>query len=308
MERYSRKWRSLHLYLHDYEKQERFLIDCVRPLVREISETFDQWFFIRYWEGGPHLRVRFLGVSDSSFDQLRSSLATQAAGYLTEGSDRSVTEESGIFVAPREEWQKDGSVAEAEYEPEFDRYGGYHAMQYSEDAFCYSSALSLQLIDHTQASLSQRLMLSVDLLLAAGFVLNKDLPSLRAFFRRHSGFWRRTLGDGSPSDEMVEAMVVTSRSRVQNVMAQLESGNAAQYLSAWVQILEKLVGKLAELEEKQLLLIAERITLEDEGEAQSSERAFAYVVNSHLHMMSNRLGVSPFHECAIADCIARSLD
>ena len=278
MERYSRKWRSLHLYLHDYEKQERFLIDCVWPIVREISETFDQWFFIRYWEGGPHLRVRFLGVSDSSFDQLRSSLATQAAGYLTEGSDRSVTEESGIFVAPREEWQKDGSVAE--YEPEFDRYGGYHAMQYSEDAFCYSSALSLQLIDHTQASLSQRLMLSVDLLLAAGFVLNKDLPSLRAFSRRHSGFWRRTLGDGSPSDEMVEAMVVTSRSRVQNVMAQLESGNAAQYLSAWVQILEKLVGK----------------------------RAFAYVVNSHLHMMSNRLGVSPFHECAIADCIARSLD
>ena len=133
VERYSRKWRSLHLYLHDYEKQERFLIDCVRPLVREISETFDQF---------------------------RSSLATQAAGYLTEGSDRSVTEESRIFVAPREEWQKDGSVAEAEYEPEFDRYGGYHAVQYSEDAFCYSSALSLQLIDHTQASLSQRLMLS----------------------------------------------------------------------------------------------------------------------------------------------------
>ena len=61
-------------------------------------------------------------------------------------------------------------------------------------------------------------------------------------------------------------------------------------------------------EEKQLLLIAERITLEDEGEAQSRERAFAYVVNSHLHMMSNRLGVSPFHECAIADCIARSLE
>src|SRR5438874_11952323 len=51
-------WRSYHLFRA--EPWEEFLCTGVRPLVDELADAglTEGFFFIRYWERGPHIRLR----------------------------------------------------------------------------------------------------------------------------------------------------------------------------------------------------------------------------------------------------------
>jgi thiopeptide-type bacteriocin biosynthesis protein len=48
---------------------ETLLLQCIRPLVRQLEAEglIDQWFFVRYADPEPHLRLRFHGASDPHF-------------------------------------------------------------------------------------------------------------------------------------------------------------------------------------------------------------------------------------------------
>lgn len=42
------------------------------------------WFFLRYWEGGPHLRLRVLPASGHAGDAIRALIADRLDRYLRE--------------------------------------------------------------------------------------------------------------------------------------------------------------------------------------------------------------------------------
>lgn len=46
--------KSIHYFIHNFDDQDRLIVK-----LKEIFKDI-QWFYIRYWEGGPHLRIRFL--------------------------------------------------------------------------------------------------------------------------------------------------------------------------------------------------------------------------------------------------------
>ena len=55
-------WLSLHFFHHG--DLDRLLVECVGPLVLALKRegAIAESFFLRYWNGGPHIRLR-LAVS-----------------------------------------------------------------------------------------------------------------------------------------------------------------------------------------------------------------------------------------------------
>ncbi|HHH49559.1 MAG TPA: hypothetical protein ENK52_01120, partial [Saprospiraceae bacterium] len=55
------KWLAVHLFYN--EPWEEFLAKAVKPYVDTLVQTgiAAQFFFIRYWERGPHIRLRIKG-------------------------------------------------------------------------------------------------------------------------------------------------------------------------------------------------------------------------------------------------------
>ena len=54
-------WSTWYVYLHrPAPEQDRFLLDVAAPLLRRLVHEgrASAWHFLRYWAGGPHLRLR----------------------------------------------------------------------------------------------------------------------------------------------------------------------------------------------------------------------------------------------------------
>ncbi|MYT25707.1 hypothetical protein GTW69_36490, partial [Streptomyces sp. SID7760] len=81
------------------------------------------WFFIRYHEGGPHLRIRFRGAG-SGGDAARDAAALAAELALAAAG---TTPATGTWPG------RHGEVRVVAYEPETERYGGPPALPVAEE-------------------------------------------------------------------------------------------------------------------------------------------------------------------------------
>nr|WP_241652848.1 lantibiotic dehydratase C-terminal domain-containing protein [Lysinibacillus sphaericus] len=119
-------WVSKHLFIHDYVLIEEFLKECLLPY---LDREKVRYFFIRYWDGGPHIRLRYQTAQDAaekiekelehlleSFHLKHSSHSFQAISY-----DEAIIQTEGIVpTAPYPNF----SIQAIEYVPELNRYGG----------------------------------------------------------------------------------------------------------------------------------------------------------------------------------------
>jgi thiopeptide-type bacteriocin biosynthesis protein len=167
-------WRSLHCAV-DWppEVADRFLTGTVGPAMAALRDrgAVDDWFFVRYTEGGPHLRIRFRGSGPD--------LAARVAGELAAG-------------AP-------AGIHEARYEPEVERYGGPAAIGVAERVFCRSTEVVLARLAGGLAP-AGRVAAALDLTLATAVALDLDrLATLRWLRRRSlSSRWHRDAGTPAP--------------------------------------------------------------------------------------------------------------
>lgn len=147
----------------------------VQPLVQEAlaSGLAERWFFLRYRDPRPHLRVRFFGPRVLELVPL---LHARAAPLL-----------------------EDGRIARLQldtYERELERYGGAAGVSLAEEVFCADSACALALVQATPgdqgADLRWRLLVrGVDQLLEdLGFALEAK----RALARREKEGYGAELG------------------------------------------------------------------------------------------------------------------
>lgn len=134
-------WLSVHLF-HAGDLN-RLLQLLVAPLVQRARCPY---FFIRYWEGGPHIRLR-LYVEDDRAADIRQALEAAAQAYFS--LYPSCREESAFSqqqLLPNNTWQY------LPYVPETDRYGNEQTMPLAEQQFGLSSAYVLKEISDVSPS------------------------------------------------------------------------------------------------------------------------------------------------------------
>ena len=84
-----RTW--LAVYLYYAEPWEKLLTEAVKPFAEQvISEGLaDHYFYIRYWERGPHIRLRFMGDPDTLEGQVKPRLEQHFNAWMAANpSDR----------------------------------------------------------------------------------------------------------------------------------------------------------------------------------------------------------------------------
>lgn len=149
-------WISYHLYYH--QDLDLAVRRFVRPLIaRLLAEgSIDNYFFVRYRLGGPHLRLR-LQAGPASAESVAAAAEAAARSFLT---DRPSTSPLGaeevrrihrIVLAsdPHEHDDSiypDNSFLAMPFRPEVERYGGPELLRHSLDFFTVSSATALHLL------------------------------------------------------------------------------------------------------------------------------------------------------------------
>ncbi|WP_447001853.1 thiopeptide-type bacteriocin biosynthesis protein [Saccharothrix isguenensis] len=167
-------WTSLHVRLSwAVEDVDAFLADVLAPELdghRAAGRVAD-WFYVRYWEDGPHLRVR---VRDATVD-----VASRVRSLVAE-ADHPVRVSSP-------DWPPHGDVREAPYVPEVERYGGPESLPVAEGVFCRSTEVAVAVL----RSAGSKFTAAVELVMATTIALELDRVEAASWLRSLATGWRQ---------------------------------------------------------------------------------------------------------------------
>ncbi|MEV7186328.1 thiopeptide-type bacteriocin biosynthesis protein [Kitasatospora sp. NPDC093102] len=273
-------WHSLHLALPlSAREADAFLTEDLAPLMDGLADT--EWFFIRYGEGGPHLRIRYRGPGPAP-DSLAAELTRLAARR---------TPPDGPFAGGH------GEVTAVPYEPETERYGGAALLPVAEEVFTHSTRTAVRALRALGAAPEDRLPLALDLAHATAHALGLDELAASRWLRRHAASWRwvtefRPL-PGAAVHVRVNTVFARQREalahRARVLRAALDAGTAEPWLGDWA-------ARVADTAARMRAVAA----------PDSAER-LSWIWASQLHMLFNRLGVGPDEERAVCRLAARTL-
>jgi hypothetical protein len=140
-------------YLYYAEPWEEFLSKAVKPFVKEVmkKDWAEQFFFIRYWEKGPHIRLRFKTSPELAEHYLKPALNKHFESYF-EGFPSERQEPKWLEEVPQDQqWFPNNSVQFIAYEPEVDRYGGPQALLVAEEHFQHASQATLEALSQAES-------------------------------------------------------------------------------------------------------------------------------------------------------------
>jgi hypothetical protein len=206
-------WQAWHLHLDSPARtlHDRVISDVIGPAVAIAPGR--PWFFVRYWESGPHLRLRIGDLPRSRAADVSRFLTEQLAvvGRLADGEeplDRAAYLRdahrlaSAEGLAPAATSQiKPGGVYPASYEPELDRYGGAELMPASERMFQMSSELVLRLLPALPATRSRQAA-ALRATMSAGTALGGPAEQA-AYYASALAVWRSWAADYGYSPDQI---------------------------------------------------------------------------------------------------------
>jgi hypothetical protein len=304
-----KEWWAIHIFLFDPQASESCLVDDIVPAVRDLiaQGKASDWFFIRYWEGGPHLRLRLANIGSADLECFLEALRQKVEGRMSEtamtredyyGQHPFDGEPVDIDALP---WYGDGLAVEIAYEPETVRYGGPQALHLSEGLFGVSSDVAVQIVGATRSQFDKRLAAAFVLMLAAASVAGRDAAGILTFCHNYGSMWARYSGqtravaDGplpqpSPGHLAAVASLVAGR------------GLSSAFAQHWYESLFRLRDGLERLGRDGALVSPMDGTVADTPER--IEYAIVAILWSQVHMLNNRLAVMPAQEVLVARAVA----
>ena len=286
-------WASVHLFFEGNiytEKADQILRDVVSPLLQrpEIKEKITRWFFIRYNQGGSHLRLRLQGDAQAIEAEVMPFLGSESPVH-------------SLLV--RSDW--------VPYEPEFDRYGGLRGIDLAERIFQVSSEVALDLVRRLpEVDRSSRLGKAMLAMLVLIYVFASERRDAAAFAGSYGTNYLRTMvPDATQQERWMETFEKGFDRQADRLAAYVEA--------AWeaLEDEDELTPELDRYRQGLRPLRDEFHHLQDEMAFEAHGRVFeslgesvGRIVPSYLHMMNNRLGVSIQEETYLSVLIRLTLE
>ncbi len=270
---------------------DRILTTFVWPFVETCidNQIVTCWFFVRYSDGGPHVRLRLLPSPGVPGSTLQGRFDDYVRRHLSLGR-----------AAVR-------GVRWATYDPEYERYGGRPAMRVVEESFRESSEHAIAELGAIGAcERSVRLGRGLATTLVVAHQLFRTKIAVARFAERY-----RSTPNGA-SQERAERR----RKAFDSAFAPQASVLTSQIneLWRWLEVGEALTPSLDRYRGAIAVLRSRLADLYYAGElgangrrAISLDAALAMIGPSVIHMMSNRLGVTNDEEAYLAFAIANAL-
>jgi thiopeptide-type bacteriocin biosynthesis protein len=300
----NRTWISLYIYYH--EDPTPLLVHCLKPLVAALKarEEITSSFYVRYWEGGPHVRFRVLPRQPANASDLRARIQERVRAYLRAHPSRSVIDPQRYAAATayfsRFErgqvqhfaLQPNNSLLEVAYLPEYEAYGGEKFMPAVEAQFSDSSDVALAFLE--QAVISERRVGRALLMMLGGLRrFTADPHELRDWFALYNRNWMPAL---QPDPEVFARVFQTRFERQRDRLIRLvddvlsPSARPDQLLSFWQESMDRLRDHFE--------THMETIARDD----------LALICLNCLHMHNNRLGISLHEEAYLTYLVKHALE
>jgi thiopeptide-type bacteriocin biosynthesis protein len=301
-------WQSLHIY---YERrQEPLLTECIGPLVSSArGRGLVRWFFLRYWKGGPHVRLRFQ-FEPAATPALGDALVARIVEYLRlNPSERRMTgdelERSQRVLAALEGEPADSIVVYPNnmvmpmpYLPEYEKYGGAVGVADAESLFDASSDVVMMLLHDAGGASTSRLGIALSMMLAAfraaGYAEHEIVEAFAAYVR----FCQRFVPAGTWQawqTKVAERPEALRRCRA--AMRVPDASRQPVWLQRWTAAFAAAARALRHHAEE----VRPAVTLAGRMDP------LQFVLFNYVHTHNNRLGVPPAVEAQIAHLAHESL-
>jgi thiopeptide-type bacteriocin biosynthesis protein len=297
-------WLYVRIYCQPEQADDLLLslIACMHEL--QAQQLIGCFFFVRYLEGGFHLRLRCSGKRNDLLGPVRARLNTLIATYF---------EQQGAYVhAPLnwgpegihdQNWQRSGgeirrpvpSFEYDRYEPEDARYGGSIGMQMSEEHFMRESELVLDLLQHEGRSRKNvrrniALLLLQELALAFGLGA-RDMAHL---FGQQAHYWINSSWLSPRQRDSLEPAYQALRPALHKLLAS-HASHGEQKKSFWSDLMHRWHSSSEHLYR----------TLTDERARAHLTEEPRVLLSSYIHMFCNRLGFFPPDEAFLLYLLSR---
>ncbi|AMQ01767.1 hypothetical protein AY601_4949 [Pedobacter cryoconitis] len=276
------------------------LRELVAPFIREFfpdEQTDAQYFFIRYWENGSHIRLR-INVEYALHQVLAKALEQKTNDFFSQYPAVRKLKDS-LNQPVSQPLAADHAIQFSVYEPEIIRYGNQQSLSWAEQHFFKSSIFILDWICTKKpgtSALIQALRLHLILLLATGW----EIPRLIAVCDFFIDGWLPRLYISGADIEAQKIFWVkefeTSFDRTKAVI-----------LPASKVFWEELTTGTAN-QKVQDLLKTNIMILQNYQQADFKETKFIEIMTSLMHMNNNRLGISNHEEAYGMYCTRQCLD
>ena len=270
------------------------VVDLVRPLACSLwrQHLIKKFFFIRYYVGGPHIRLRLDSETNSTshIDDYVSSVAQAyfehrpSRTLLTE-SDIRKTNQSMLIVDPFAEdvAYPNNSIQRVQFLPEVSRYGGYDHLSDSLSLFAFSSIWAIQSL--TFAPLSR------------GDILWNGLRSL---LQQAVGF--------ADNDQELLAIVEQPLVDSGNHLNPIKQKACAEFLQKKENFMRGVAAELS-LKQNDGYCLSENSVCHQFSHTlrKLSPDKMHSIITDHIHMTANRLGLSNLEEVYISKLLSLCL-
>lgn len=290
-------WMSLHLF---YEGPWLDLLKhYIKPfLMTQINVgNAKSYFYVRYYEGGPHIRVRILIEKEKYlfFEQVVKDYFYKVQKILSvtryvknEFSEDSIANDFCRFI---------------NYEPEYERYGGHDRMSIAEDQFFLSSAICLDIIESTE-NYSQRMWKALSLQLAIYSVFKYSTQHVLSIIDAYTNLWSSDLfqeedGVNSGRDIIHSMDGAVSLIPKQNIIAISKLWDEINSSSVSIE-----TPAIVNLWLDGMKVIKEMLDLVSDNNTSTN---YSGIIGSYIHMTNNRLGINNYDEIYLGRIISKGL-
>ena len=306
-------WVSAHVFYHG--ELDVLVGELISPITKELARRrlARQFFFLRYWDGGPHIRLRVRPARGRSGDEVRELVERRCDEYLRRrpAPDRLDDKAYARSAAHMAQWEAttplprmypNNSVVFIPYVREGYRFGDGRSIQAIEQHFGESSRIALEMLA-ARPTPDQRATLAFTLILLTWFLCVPESAGLRTYLGQ-SPSQMQTLPPGWDQQAVIE-MEDRYRRQYERLQA------LADRMLAATKVLHLLPDKGANTRWARSVIRARDVVADEISHgrfvpgrrgralAGGNQVAVLRVLDQCAHLMCNRIGVSVGGEIAL---------
>lgn len=303
----NRYWVAKYFYI-PHSKQSEFLCENVWPLlVRFKLENY--FFYLRYWQGGPHIRIRILcgpeAAKESEVVRFFALLESQMPSFNTADRYEYAQSLSAQSELARLEGEKVsdaepiGTIRDANYEPEFLKYGGSTGVAIAESVFRSTSSIVIGLLERESghykstplSPVGEALVIMANSLAGAGLTKAESI----VFLEEYRAWWiQYTTPDNRKAWPKVFLRISEHVNQI-CIRAWSPGGNSDPFYS----IMSNATDDARNLPENSDVTNVGNLTI--------STVPYLSCLANYIHTTNNRLGLVPAGEALVAEMLIREL-
>ncbi len=302
----SSNWLSFHLHCAP-DAWDELLVKGVIPFIQK-EENIMQFFYIRYMEDGPHIRLR-LRVEGQG-EGIRESIKEYFLNYFK--NNISILENINPI------WKNNNAIYEIPYQAETARFGGAYGMKICEQFFDASSVLALTVLENGLGeAYEQKLGKAVQFHICFALCAGLDNAEASLFFNYIYETWVSTI-EGSLEEvkafvEFFEAQASEQKKALAPFIKNLRNAIQNNYeinppfFQDWMLACQELDKEIRAIQKEGKLKDSSLPMPRPEGmEASLHQRLNIY--QHLLHLLNNRLGIANRDEAFLAYILKKSFE